>query len=168
MAYDQAALFENIKEILDTDLGASVKYISASLRIHRHTLSKTVRLFTGQIFREWTSELRIAKAETLLRRDESGQPKKVGQIAAICGFGSVQSFNHAFQRRHGVAPSVWRSSADPTSCTKMSRTAEISTRRDPMRSPKGVATRRPTVSVNARECQQILAQEALVSGARPE
>ena len=65
------------------------------------------RLFckqTGMTFHEYLNDVRLKKAEKLLRETD----RKVLQIAMDSGFGQVSYFNRVFAQKHGESPSAWR------------------------------------------------------------
>lgn len=64
-----------------------------------------VREYTGQSFGQFLQDIRLQKAETLLR--DTGLP--IAQIHEKVGFTAVNTFYKAFKRRYGVSPTTWRS-----------------------------------------------------------
>jgi LacI family transcriptional regulator len=67
------------------------------------------------LYREFDKDLRSTPMECLLkmRVRESKEllaksDKKIEDIAELCGFGSLRSFQRAFQRKQGMPPTRWR------------------------------------------------------------
>jgi LacI family transcriptional regulator len=67
------------------------------------------------LYREFDKDLRSTPMECLLkmRLRESKEllaksDKKIEEVAELCGFGSLRSFQRAFQRKIGLPPTHWR------------------------------------------------------------
>jgi YesN/AraC family two-component response regulator len=74
---------------------------------YRHNAKYLGRLFRTQIgvsFNEYCNNLRLAKAEDLLKYTD----KKIIDIAMDTGFFNVSYFNRTFYKKHGVSPSEYR------------------------------------------------------------
>jgi AraC-like DNA-binding protein len=77
--------------------------LARSLRLHPNHVSRLFRRFTNGTFTGFLRNLRLDRAEGLLRSGES----TVTEAAYACGFGSSSAFIRAFRARHGVPPGQW-------------------------------------------------------------
>lgn len=82
----------------------TVQKIADALYISPSYVSKlfSKKLKTG--FREYINDLRIHKAQTLLKESE----QKILQIMEICGFRNQSSFNRVFREKCGLSPKQYR------------------------------------------------------------
>ena len=78
--------------------------VAATLGMNPDYLAHLFSRTTGVTFSRYLNELRLVKAEDLLRDPRT----HVGEVAATVGFASADHFRHAFKGRAGVPPSVWR------------------------------------------------------------
>jgi len=78
-------------------------------RQHHLTPRQVQRLFAaeGTCFSDYVREARLARTYALLL-DPAQRHRRVLAIALDCGFADVSSFNRAFKRRFGVAPTELR------------------------------------------------------------
>jgi AraC-like DNA-binding protein len=79
-------------------------------RVAGMSVSAFRRAFTAAVGTSpvtWVVDQRVAAAARLLRQTE----RSVSEVASAVGFGSTSRLTEAFVRRHGVPPSVWRTSA---------------------------------------------------------
>ena len=65
-----------------------------------------VRHSCGKTFSELLTEERLEHAELFLRQTDY----RVGEIAELCGFSSVEHFSRTFRRRNGMSPGQFRKS----------------------------------------------------------
>jgi DNA-binding response OmpR family regulator len=75
-----------------------------ALGLSERTASRHVAKVTGLSFPEFLCQCRLEKAQELLRTTDLD----VGQIADRVGFGSLESFTHAFRRQMHVSPREYR------------------------------------------------------------
>jgi AraC-like DNA-binding protein len=101
LAAIRADVFANLSEVR----------LSAKTVALRHGITdRYVNLLfeeTGQTFGDFVTEERLKLAYRLLT-DPARSHKRIGDIAAEAGFGSLSVFNRAFRRRFGDAPRVIR------------------------------------------------------------
>jgi len=82
----------------------SLGEVAATLKMNPDYLSHLFSLSVGVTFRHYLDELRLTRAEELLR-----DPRvRVCEAAAAVGFASADYFRHAFKAHTGCPPSVWR------------------------------------------------------------
>jgi transcriptional regulator GlxA family with amidase domain len=91
-----------IAEHLDEDL--SVPALARRAYMSERNFGRAFRRETGLTPAAYVEALRVERARTALQ--ESGAPTET--IARGCGFGSAEVMRRAFQRRLGVAPTVYR------------------------------------------------------------
>ena len=65
-----------------------------------------VRETCGAPFSELLTRERLAHAELFLRHTDY----RIGEIAGMCGFASVEHFTRMFRRRRGMSPGEFRRS----------------------------------------------------------
>ncbi len=65
-------------------------------------LSRVFKKETGMGFNEYLNLHRLQKAATLL---ESGQVKRVSDVALLCGFSESNYFSHVYKKMFGISPS---------------------------------------------------------------
>jgi AraC-like DNA-binding protein len=85
--------------------------LARSLRLHPNHVSRLFGRFTNGTFREFLRNLRLDRAEVLLRSGAN----TVSEAAYACGFGSSSAFIRAFRKRHGLPPGQWAIVAESTS-----------------------------------------------------
>lgn len=59
---------------------------------------------SGMTFLEYLTELRVNKSVILLCTENT----KIGDIASLCGFTSIKTFNRVFKNAHGMSPGEYR------------------------------------------------------------
>ena len=91
-----------IAEHLDEDL--SVPALARRAYMSERNFGRAFRRETGLTPAAYVEALRVERARTALQ--ESAAPTEA--IARVCGFGSAEVMRRAFQRRLGVAPTVYR------------------------------------------------------------
>jgi len=69
--------------------------------------SKAFRKSVGMPPHRWLIQQRIARAKSLLRREDA----TLAEIALMCGFSSQSHFTHAFTSWTGFSPAAWRRAA---------------------------------------------------------
>ena len=74
------------------------------LGINEQYLSRMTKSLFGKTFKQLLIEKRISESESLLHTDTL----TISEIAAAIGYENVYGFDVAFQKIHGVKPSVWR------------------------------------------------------------
>jgi AraC-like DNA-binding protein len=85
----------------------SVTEIAAHLGISTAHLSRLVKRGTGQTLSEYITSVRLRKAKDLFALGN-----RVSDVAAECGFLSLQSFSRTFRRVEGISPRAYLSSPD--------------------------------------------------------
>jgi len=97
---------DSIVEYVDnnfTDQNLSLMQVADNYNISIYTLSRLFKEITGVGFKEYVTEKRIELSKHLL----STTDKKVAEIAAEVGFGSVSHFIRVFKSNCGVSPSQY-------------------------------------------------------------
>lgn len=78
--------------------------VAGEIHISSCYLSDLFSRIVGCRFVEYLSHLRLERAGAMLRNTD----RTVGDIATVCGFGTVSNFTRAFRRFYGKAPSSYR------------------------------------------------------------
>lgn len=88
----------------DDMLNLSVEALAERFGCSRRHLNRLFHQYTGLSVAAMRMEMRLLKAESLLRNPES----KVIHVAGECGFSHLSQFNSCFKRRFGDTPGRWR------------------------------------------------------------
>jgi AraC-like DNA-binding protein len=80
-----------------------VSYLSRELGISTTQLLKKMKHLTATSPKDFINELRLQKAEKLLRRRE----ESIADVAKKVGFGNTSHFTRCFSKRFGVAPAQY-------------------------------------------------------------
>lgn len=91
---------------------ASLSDLAEQLYLSTRQTQRVIRESFGVSFSEKLAEARCSKAEILLAESDL----KIGEIAALLGFSSLEHFSRSFKKMTGLAPSTYRKSfpADQT------------------------------------------------------
>lgn len=81
-----------------------VEDLAARFGCSRRHLNRLFHQYTGDSLAAMRMEMRLRKAESLLRDPRA----KVIQVAGDCGFAHLSQFNSCFKRRFGDSPGRWR------------------------------------------------------------
>ncbi|MBX3744374.1 MAG: helix-turn-helix transcriptional regulator [Verrucomicrobiae bacterium] len=81
-----------------------VEELAARFGCSRRHLNRLFHQYTGDSLAAMRMEMRLRKAESLLRDPRA----KVIQVAGDCGFAHLSQFNSCFKRRFGDSPGRWR------------------------------------------------------------
>ena len=81
--------------------------ICSHLSISNSNLNQQVNRIKGCSIQGYVQQLRMEKAERLLRTSE----KTVSEIAMQCGYEDISYFSRVFKQRYGVAPTKYRQDA---------------------------------------------------------
>ncbi len=101
--YDRVvAYFETEKPFLDSDL--TINMIVKKLYSNKLYLSRAISQFTGRNFCQFVNYYRVMHAVDTFRHNPD---LKVHELALMCGFNTVVSFNMAFRLFMGENPSEW-------------------------------------------------------------
>jgi AraC-like DNA-binding protein len=84
--------------------GFGVRALQSQLQCSRAALYRAFAADEGGV-REFITDMRIARAKTLLERSPH---LPVGLVAARCGWHDGASFSRAFRRSTGMSPSDYR------------------------------------------------------------
>jgi AraC-like DNA-binding protein len=84
--------------------GINLEHAAESAALSRFYFSRFFKEQTGQTFHTYLSQVRINQAKEYLI--ESDLP--VTEIAYLCGFSSLKTFNRLFKAFTGAAPSTFR------------------------------------------------------------
>lgn len=87
-----------------SDSTLTVADLAAECGMSAGTLTRAVRSLYGCSTSELIHSRRMERACELLR----GSVYSVTEIAAMCGFGDIYAFSHAFRRTFGTSPTDWR------------------------------------------------------------
>lgn len=94
-----------------SDLSAlTPKAVAADLGISIRTLQEIFRTRNNAIGRQ-IQKSKLDRAVTMLRAPEHAS-KPIGDIAFAAGFNELSHFTHAFVRRFGMPPGIWRQQTD--------------------------------------------------------
>ncbi len=89
------------------DSSLRLQDLAENLNISNHYISQVINDLDGKNFADFINEYRIEEAKRLLLGDDQ---KKIIHIAYDSGFNNKASFNNAFKRFTGMAPSEFRES----------------------------------------------------------
>ena len=81
--------------------------ICKHLCVSNTNLNQQVNRMKGCSIQGYVQQLRMEKAERLLRTSE----KTVSEIAMQCGYEDISYFSRVFKQRYGVAPTKYRQDA---------------------------------------------------------
>lgn len=103
---DQNPLLHTILSHLESHYAdeLSLKGLSKRYNINASYLGQLFKNETGELFSVHLNNLRMDKAEELLRTTNA----KVGDIALLVGYNNISYFNHNFKTRYGVTPVQYR------------------------------------------------------------
>jgi len=95
-----------VQEIVERELHAvpALGDLAARVGSSERTLARRLHAATGMTLRRYVAELRLARAEFLLRTGELA----LIHVAQDCGWGSASAFSRAFAARFGCAPAAYR------------------------------------------------------------
>ena len=105
---ESAALQETIRAFISDNFNRAVstpdlaKHLALSVARTCHVVRETC----GAPFSELLTRERLAHAELFLRHTDY----RIGEIAGMCGFASVEHFTRMFRRRNGMSPGEFRRS----------------------------------------------------------
>ena len=85
--------------------GISLEQAAGAAALSKFYFARFFKEQTGQTFHTYLSQVRINRAKEYLA--ESDLP--ITEIAYLCGFSSIKTFNRLFKTFTGVAPSTYRS-----------------------------------------------------------
>jgi len=85
----------------------SVNFASEELGLSVEELNTLLQNKTGMNFRDYVKELRVKKAQKLLKETD----EKAFEIAFLCGFNSSASFSQTFKAATGLTPNDYRKSS---------------------------------------------------------
>jgi len=126
LAVDDAVVVAAIQQIRERACdGIKVADVARSLGVTRRVLESRFTRRVRHTPHEEILRVRFRRVEQLLR--ETDLP--LAAIAARCGFRHTEYMTVAFARRHGVAPSRWRSRERGPSAAARQRTSSSSTRK---------------------------------------
>lgn len=91
-----------IGDNLDADL--AVEALAERVFMSPRNFARVFRAQAGVTPARYVESLRLERARALLEEGE----RPVEEVAAVCGFGTVETLRRAFARRLGVAPSEYR------------------------------------------------------------
>jgi AraC-like DNA-binding protein len=93
--------------------GVSLEQAARAAALSKYYFTRFFREQTGQTFHGYLSSVRINRAEEYL----TGSDLPVTEIAHLCGFASLKTFNRMFKALAGVCPSAYRSGAEGSAYT---------------------------------------------------
>lgn len=102
--HSSLALIKRIKSYIDenyskTDM--SLTTVADEFHITEVYVSKLFKQESGENFSKYVEKLRLEKANEYLAEGN----RRIAEIAALVGYGSVQAFRRAYKRVYGIAPS---------------------------------------------------------------
>ncbi len=95
-------LLDTVRERLDE--AWPVERMADVTGLSARTFARHMKAATGQTPLGWLTAMRVARAADLLETSET----PLADVAAICGFGSPETFRREFRRARGVSPSRYR------------------------------------------------------------
>ena len=105
----QAAIRAPLRELqawvadhLDADL--AVAALAARAHMSERHFARAFKDETGMTPAAYVEQVRVERARMLLE----STPAPVANVAACCGFGTVETMRRAFARRVGVSPGAYR------------------------------------------------------------
>jgi AraC-like DNA-binding protein len=98
------ALMENDRLYLDPEL--SLAELANRLDTNVSVLSAVINRAFGKNFNDFVNEYRVRAVQQYLQNGSASHLSLLG-IALECGFNSKSTFNRAFRKMTGVAPSEW-------------------------------------------------------------
>jgi transcriptional regulator GlxA family with amidase domain len=98
-----------VQEIVERELHAvpTLAHLAARVGLSERTLGRRLLAATGMSLRRYVAELRLERAEFLLRTGEL----PLIHVAQDCGWGSASAFSRAFAARFGHGPAAHRREA---------------------------------------------------------
>jgi AraC-like DNA-binding protein len=99
---------ERVRQAVAHDLTMGVDACAKHLGMSSRSLQRQLKA-TDNSFRTVSEATRMARAEALLRDTDHS----VLSIAREVGYAKVHGLSDAFQRRHGIKPTAWRSQFKP-------------------------------------------------------
>jgi AraC-like DNA-binding protein len=91
------------------DPGLNVQSVAKRVGVHRTSLPRLFQEAYGQTTSDYMLEKRLRSACHQLR----GTPRKVSEVAGLCGFENPTSFSRSFHRHVGLSPTDYRESDSP-------------------------------------------------------
>lgn len=82
----------------------TVASVAESLSVSRSCVSHIFSTRMGVNFRDYINALRLTEAEEMLYNKNYS----VTQVANLCGFPTIRTFNRAFLKKHGISPLAYR------------------------------------------------------------
>ena len=82
----------------------TVASVAESLSVSRSCVSHIFSTRMGVNFRDHINGLRLCEAEEMLYNKNYS----VTQVANLCGFPTIRTFNRAFLKKHGISPLAYR------------------------------------------------------------
>ena len=100
---------ERVIEYMEQHLAENISLdmLSQTMNYSTAYLSRLIKKAAGQSFSELLQELRLRRAQELLRRTD----ERIGDIALKTGYNDVSYFIAIFKKKTGVTPKEWRSLA---------------------------------------------------------
>lgn len=92
------------------DANLTIGRLARKLGVPERDVSRSINLIFDQTFPELITDMRIKKAQELLRSEDQAQISVV-EIQLQCGFNTKSNFYRAFKQALGVTPSQYRSQA---------------------------------------------------------
>ncbi len=107
-----SSILDKLRSFMETErpyLDSSLRLqdLAENLNISNHYISQVINDLDGKNFADFINEYRIEEAKRLLLADDQ---KKIIHVAYDSGFNNKASFNNAFKRFTGMAPSEFRES----------------------------------------------------------
>jgi AraC-like DNA-binding protein len=100
-------ILERVFSFVSSNYGnpcVSLEQAAKTAALSKYYFTRFFREQTGQTFHSYLSRVRITMAEEYL----TGSDMPVTEIAYLCGFASLKTFNRLFKALTGVCPSAYR------------------------------------------------------------
>ncbi len=82
----------------------NLKELASAMKMNASYLSGLFSQTTGVTFHQFLEEVRLFKAEELLRDPRN----RIREVASAAGYASPDAFRHAFKSHEGLSPEAWR------------------------------------------------------------
>jgi AraC-like DNA-binding protein len=102
-------LYERVTEYMDANKpflneGFEILDLASSVFSNKTYLSRTINAFSGQNFRQFVNGYRIRYAVRVLKDDPH---LRMSEVADLCGFHNIVTFNMAFKLNMQETPTEW-------------------------------------------------------------
>ena len=108
MSYDHRALAERALKVIAAQPSVTLRALSQSTGVSRHTLSCAIRAATGRHFRRLIADVKLSRLASGVRRREDASIKS---LAVDLGYNSASSLSRFVRSHVGMTSTQLRTSA---------------------------------------------------------